>query len=353
MSITTRPYGTLPNGQQVVEYTMRNDSGAGVSILDFGGTITRILVPDREGKLGDVSLGFEDVMPYFKGECGSMGGIIGRYGNRIGGARFTLEGQEYLLGKNNGENNLHGGPQGFNQRMWQAKAEEKDGVCSLTLTLTSPDGDQGFPGTLTATVIYTFDSENTLGITYHADTDKPTLCNLTNHAYFNLDGHESGTVEELELQIFADFINEVDSGLIPTGKMLLPEETVYGFAKPARLGDVLAKTSGDPALNNAGGVDFNYCMGRDKETKVCARVYSPRTGREMTVETDQPGVQLYTGQYLNYVGKDGIHYRRFGGLCLETQHYPDSPHQAHFPTTVLRPQEHYYTFTRYHFGIRV
>ena len=128
MSITTRPYGTLPNGQQVVEYTMRNDSGAGVSILDFGGTITRILVPDREGKLGDVSLGFEDVMPYFKGECGSMGGIIGRYGNRIGGARFTLEGQEYLLGKNNGENNLHGGPQGFNQRMWQAKAEEKEGI---------------------------------------------------------------------------------------------------------------------------------------------------------------------------------------------------------------------------------
>lgn len=352
MSITTRPYGTLPDGRQVLEYTLKNKQGASVSILDFGGTITRILVPDREGKLGDVSLGFDDVTPYYTGQCGSMGAIIGRYGNRIGGARFTLEGQEYLLGKNNGENNLHGGPQGFNQRLWQAQAKERDGVCALELTLVSPDGDQGFPGALSVTVTYTFDEENTLGIAYHADTDKPTLCNLTNHAYFNLDGHEAGAVGNLELQIMADFINEVDQGLIPTGKLLPPEGTAYGFAKPTRLGDVLDQTQADPALRNAGGVDFNYCMGRDKESKVCAVLYSPKTGREMTVETDQPGVQLYTGQFLDYAGKDGVRYGRFAGLCLETQHYPDSPHQPHYPTTVLRPQEHYYTFTKYRFGLR-
>lgn len=351
MSITTKPYGALPQGQ-VLEYTLTNERGSSVSILDFGGTITRIVVPDREGKLDDVALGFEDVTPYYTGQCGSMGGIIGRYGNRIGGARFTLEGKEYRLGKNNGENNLHGGPQGFNQRLWHAKPWEKDGVCGLELTLVSPDGDQGFPGALSATVTYTFDNEDTLGITYHADTDKPTLCNLTNHAYFNLDGHGAGTVEDLELHIPADFINQVDQGLIPTGTLLRPQDTVYGFAQPTRLGDVLAHTGTDPDLRNAGGVDFNYCMGRDKETKLCAVLYSPKTGREMRVETDQPGVQLYTGQFLNFQGKDGVPYGRFAGLCLETQHYPDSPNQPHYPSTVLRPQEHYYTVTKYRFGIR-
>ncbi len=352
MSITTKAYGTLPGGGQVTEYTLRNQSGASVSILDYGGTITRILVPDRRGKLADVSLGFDDVMPYYTGECGSMGAIIGRYGNRIGGASFTLEGKEYTLGKNNGENNLHGGPQGFNQRMWKAEPSETETACELKLTLTSPDGDQGFPGALSVTVRYTFDKENTLGIFYCAQTDKPTLCNLTNHCYFNLDGHDAGTVEDLELQITADFINEVDNGLIPTGRLLQPEGMVYGFAKLTRIGDVLAKTDDDSDLKNAGGVDFNYCMGRNRETKVCAVLYSPKTGREMAVETDQPGVQLYTGQYLAYKGKDGADYGPFSGLCLETQHYPDSPHQPHFPTTVLRPQDSYYTFTRYRFGVR-
>ena len=352
MSITRKPYGTLSDGRAVTEYTLQNSSGAGCSILDYGGTVTRILVPDREGRLGDVSLGFDDVTPYDRGEAGSMGAIIGRYGNRIGGARFTLEGKEYPLAKNNGENNLHGGPQGFNQRLWHAEPGEEEGIPALKLTLVSPDGDMGFPGTLTVEVTYAFDEENALGITYLAHTDRITLCNLTNHAYFNLDGHDAGTAEELELQIFADGIHEVDGGLIPTGKVLRPSDTAYGFEKPTRLGDVLARTDSDPALRNAAGVDFNYRLGRDRETKLCAIVYSPSTGREMRVETDQPGVQLYTGQHLNYTGKDGARYGRFAGLCLETQHYPDSPHQPHFPSVVLRPQEVYYTRTVYRFGVR-
>ena len=352
MSIARKPYGTLPDGRAVTEYILQNSSGASCGILDYGGTITRILVPDRDGGLGDVSLGFDDVTPYDRGEAGCMGAIIGRYGNRIGGARFTLEGKEYTLAKNNGENNLHGGPQGFHQRMWQAEPDEKDGIPSLKLSLVSPDGDMGFPGTLTAEVTYTFDRDNALSIAYLAHTDKTTLCNLTNHAYFNLDGHESGTVGGQELHIFADGIHEVDRGLIPTGKVLRPEDTVYGFEKPTRLEEVLAWRDRDPALHNAAGVDFNYRLGRDRETKVCAILYSPATGREMRVETDQPGVQLYTGQHLSYTGKGGARYGSFAGLCLETQHYPDSPHQPHFPSVVLRPQEVYYTRTVYRFGLR-
>ncbi|MCL1854205.1 MAG: galactose mutarotase [Clostridia bacterium] len=352
MNITRKPYGTLPDGRAVTEYTLQNSSGASCSILDYGGTITRILVPDRDGRLGDVNLGFDDVAPYERDEAGCMGAVIGRYGNRIGGARFTLEGREYLLAKNNGENNLHGGPQGFNQRLWRAEPGEKDGAPALTLTLLSPDGDMGFPGALTVEATYTFDEENALGITYLAHTDKTTLCNLTNHAYFNLDGHETGTVDGLELQIFADGVHEVGKDLIPTGRVLRPEDTVYGFERPTRLGGVLALTDSDPALRNAGGVDFNYRLGRDRETKVCAILYSPATGREMRTETDQPGVQLYTGQHLNYTGKDGVRYGRFAGLCLETQHYPDSPHQPHFPSVVLRPQEAYFSRTVYRFGIR-
>lgn len=351
MSITQRLFGTLTNGRQVTEYTLQNQSGASVSIIDLGGIITSICVPDRSGSLGDVSLGFDDVNVYTT-DCGYIGALIGRVGNRIGGARFTLEEKEYILEKNNGENNLHGGPEGFNLRMWEATPSEMDGVCSLKLTLTSEDGDQGFPGKLEVAVTYTFDHENALGIFYRAKTDKPTLCNLTHHAYFNLDGHDAGSVENLELQVFAAYVNEVDAGLIPTGRLLPSQELVYGFQKPTRIGDVLAQTGNDPALKNAGGVDFNYCMGRDRETKVCAELYSPKTGRVMTVETDQPGVQVYTGQGLKLIGKGGVTYGRFGGMCLETQHYPDAIHFPQFHSMVLRPQDHYDTFTMYRFGVR-
>ncbi len=352
MSIVTKPFGTMPDGRPVTEYILQNESGASVGILDLGGTLTRLLVPDREGNLGDVNLSVTDLGLYLRGECGSMGAIIGRYGNRIAGAQFTLEGREYVLDKNNGENNLHGGLIGFNKLLWKAEPSEKDGVCALKLTLTSPDGDQGFPGTLDLTVTYTFDQQNALGICYEARTDKTTLCNLTNHAYFNLDGHQTGSIMDQELQVFADFVTEVGPGLIPTGKLLGVQGTAFDFTKPTRFGDVLSRKDSEPALRAADGVDCNYCMGRDRETKVAAIAYSPKTGREMVVETDQPGVQVYTAQHLSCQGKDGVAYGAFQGFCLETQHYPDSPHQPHFPSTVLRPEDTYYTKTVYRFGVR-
>ena len=349
MSIAQRVCGTLANGQAVTEYTLTNRNGASVCILDFGGMLTSIKVPDRDGNLGDVKLGFEDVNAY-AADCGYIGALVGRVGNRIGGAKFVLEGKEYILGKNDKGNNLHGGPEGFNLRMWQVTPGQKDGADALVLRLVSPDGDQGFPGKLTVEVTYTFDDANALGIHYHATTDKATLCNMTHHAYFNLDGHDAGTVENLELQVFADFVNEVDNELIPTGKLLPSQALCYGFVKPTRIGDVLGQN--DPVIENAGGVDFNYCMGRDREMKVCAELYSPKTGRLMTVETDQPGVQVYTGQFLNYTGKGGVHYGKNAGMCLETQHYPDAIHHPQFHSVVLRPEDVYATTTIYRFGVR-
>lgn len=350
MSVTQRPFGALPNGQAVTEYVLTNRQGASVGVLDFGGILTQILVPDREGRLGDVNLGFDHGAPYAQNEP-YLGALVGRVGNRIAGARFTLEGKEYLLGKNNGENNLHGGPQGFNLRFWTAAASEPEGVPTLTLSLVSPDGDQGFPGTLSVTVVYRFTDEGELSIRYHATTDKTTLCNLTNHAYFNLDGQDSGTIENLELQIFADALNETDNALIPTGTLLPTQGLLYGFQSPTRLGEVLAQKAKDPALANANGVDCNYCLGRKGEKKVCAKLYSPQTGRLMTVVTDQPGVQVYTGQGLTLAGKGGAYYGPYAGICLETQHYPDAIHHPAFDSIVLRPQDVYDSETCYRFEI--
>ena len=352
MSITQKPYGSLPTGEAVTEYTITTPSGSGVSIIDFGATITRIVVPDRDGKLDDVNLSVDDVALYQQGKCGSMGAVIGRVGNRIANAEFTLEGKQYTLGQNNGVNNLHGGPKGFNVRMWKAEPVCVNGGDALKLTLTSPDGDQNFPGEVCVEVIYTFSAQNELGITYSAKTSRTTLLNLTNHAYFNLDGHASGSIENQELQVFANCITEVREGLIPTGRLAPTANKPYDFSKPVRLGDVLSHAETDPDMKPAGGVDFNYCMGSDRESKVCAVLYSPKTGREMTVETDLPGVQVYTGQGLNVTGKDGTAYTRFGGICLETQRYPDAIHHPHFPGIVVRPQENYFTSTVYRFGVR-
>lgn len=351
MSITTRIYGKEQHGLPVTEYTLTNISGAYVSILDYGGTLTRIVVPDRAGQMADVNLGFDDAKAY-TADSGSMGALIGRVGNRIAGAAFELEGKTYVLRANDGLNNLHGGPEGFNLRMWKAEPAQGKGMDTLKLTLVSPDGDQGFPGELKAEVRYTFDSHNTLGIEYRATTTRTTLVNLTNHAYFNLDGHDAPSVEDLELQIFADYVSGVREGLIPNGKMIPLAEVPYGFYKPARLGDVLAHTKTDNSMKAAGGVDFNYCAGNDRQAKCIAVLYSPKTGREMKVITDMPGVQVYTGQGLHQKGKGGVQYHAYSGVCLETQRYPDAIHQPHFPSIVLRPEEIYYTKTEYVFGIR-
>ena len=352
MSITQRPFGVTPAGEQTTEYTLTNATGASVSITDFGGTVTRILVPDRDGKLIDVNLGFDSVDEYTGSHSGSMGALIGRVGNRIGNAEFELEGKTYKLFKNNNEANLHGGPVGFGVKMWEAEPAEIDGDPALILHLVSEDGDQGFPGKVEVQVTYVFSKENELLIHYEATTDAPTIVNLTNHAYFNLNGHDSGSIFDQELQINAHAVNEVAPGLIPTGRLIPVEEVVYNFSKPTRLGDVLSQNDADPELKAAGGVDFNYCAGRDRETKTIATLYSKKTGIVMDVITDQPGVQCYTGQFLDVTGKGGVHYGAFGGVALETQHYPDAVHHPEFPSIVLRPQDSYDTFTIYRFGVK-
>ncbi len=351
MSITTKPYGKEQNGKPVTEYTLTNASGAYVSILDFGGILTRIAVPDRDGKLGDVNLGYDDAKAY-TADSGSMGALIGRVGNRIKDSQFELEGKTYSLYANNGVNSLHGGKEGYNLRMWAVTPHEGEDADALTLSLVSPDGDEGYPGELTVTVTYTFDDQNNLGIEYVAKTSKTTILNLTNHAYFNLDGHDAPSVEDLVLQVNAAYTTDVGPGLIPTGKLAPVAGKPYDFTVPKRVGDALAHTETDPDMKPAGGVDFNYCAGNDKQVKCIAVLYSPKTGREMKVITDMPGVQIYTGQGLHQVGKGGVQYKPFSGMCLETQRYPDAIHNPEFPTFVLRPEEVYYTKTIYAFSVR-
>ena len=350
MSIAQKTFGVTAKGETVTLFTMTNSGGASVSVIDYGAILYGIVVPDRNGRLDDVNLGFDDLETY-NNKGGSMGALIGRVGNRIAGAAFDLEGKHYTLGKNNGENNLHGGPMGFGVQMWQARPVEGNAKDTLVMTLVSPDGDQGFPGTLHVTVEYTFNDENELGIHYMAKTDAPTLVNLTNHAYFNLDGHQAGTIDDLTLQINADTVTEPGPGLIPTGRFMPVAGHPFDFTKETRLGDVLAYADTDPVMQPAGGVDLNYCAGRDRETKVIATLRSPKTGRRMDVITDQPGVQCYTAQGLNHQGKGNVHYGRFAGVCLETQHYADAIHHPQFPTVVLRPQDSYDTFTVYRFSV--
>lgn len=347
MSITQKPFG-----EKATLYTLTNQNGASVSITDFGGIVVSIRMPDRDGKLVDVALGYDSAEEYADPASGSMGMLIGRVGNRIAGAAFDLEGETYTLTPNNGPNNLHGGPIGFGLRMWEAEPSDIDGDPALILHLVSEAGDQGFPGEMEVQVTYALSCENELLIHYEATTDETTLCNMTNHAYFNLDGHDAGTVENLEMQINAPFVTEVGEGLIPTGRLVPCSETGYDFTAMRRVGDVLANTETDPDMKPAGGVDFNYCAGRDRETKCIATLYSPKTGIVMDVITDQPGVQCYTAQFLSKMGKGGVPYGRFSGLCLETQHYPDAIHQPQFPSIVLRPQDVYDTFTIYAFGVR-
>lgn len=350
--ITQKPFDVTAQGEQVTEYTLTNANGASVSIIDFGGIVNKIIVPDRNGVMADVALGYDQVATYQGPNGGSMGMLIGRVGNRIAKATFDLEGKTYPLGANNGVNNLHGGPVGFGLRMWQAEPAEIDGDPALILHIVSEDGDQGFPGKVEVQVTYLFTKANELVIHYEAVTDQTTLINLTNHAYFNLDGHDAGDVFDLELQINAANVNEVYPDLIPTGKLVPVDETAYDFSTAKRMGDVLAKTDEVEIMKAAGGVDFNYCAGRDRETKLIATLYSPKTGRVMDVITDQPGVQCYTGQGLNVTGKSGVHYGRHAGLCLETQHYPDAIHHPEFPSIVVRPQDTYDTCTIYRFGVR-
>lgn len=353
MSITAKAFGQTGEGRQVTQYTMTNHSGASVTVIDYGAILTSIIVPDKNGVMADVALGFDSLDKYL-GKHGSMGDTVGRYGNRIGKGKFTLDGVTYQLALNDhGKNHLHGGNVGFCAHMWEGKAIEGKHQDSVAFHRVSPDGEENYPGTLDVTVTYAWDDDNNLSIRYEAVTDKPTLCNLTNHTYFNLAGHDHGTIRDHVVYIDSDVITPVDDELIPLGTYMPVSQTPLDMREGLLLGDGLDAMDTCPQMAPAGGYDHNFVLRKGEAVGLAACVHHEETGRTMEVITDQPAIQLYTACTTNLEGgKGGVTYGKYSGLCLETQHCPDDPNNPQFPgTTVLRPGEKYDTTTIYAFRV--
>lgn len=345
MNLTQESFGKTPDGSEVILFTLNNDRQVTVKIINYGGAITAIEVPDRSGKCVDVVLGF-DTMDAYLGHHPHFGVIVGRFGNRIGAGRFNLDGVEYKLALNNGPNHLHGGITGFDKVVWEAKAIETPGAVGVELFYLSRDGEEGYPGNLRTTVTYLLTAENELVITYKAVTDKPTIVNLTNHSYFNLSGEGAGDILSHEIMIKADYYTVVDDGLIPTGELRPVAGTPFDFRVLQTIGSRFGELSN--------GYDHNYVLtNQSKELALAVRVHEPESGRVMEVLTTQPGVQFYTAAGLDGTirGKSGRPYEKYGAFCLETQHYPDSPNHPQFPSTRLNPGETYQEKTIYKFGV--
>ena len=343
-SITEKPFGNYYNAP-VTEYTLTNSSGMQVSILNYGGTITKLMVPDRNGKMGDVVLGFETFGGYMQKKDPYIGALVGRYANRIANAKFTMDGKTYKLAPNNSGNSLHGGNVGFDKVIWTS---EKIGDSSLKLTYQSKDGEEGYPGNLNVQVIYTLGADNSLKIDYTATTDQATPVNLTNHSYFNLSAGKDSTVLDHVLKLDADKYTPVNDQLIPTGQIANVKGTPLDFTTPKAIGKDIGSVKG--------GFDHNWILNkRGTELQEAATVYDPGSGRYMEVLTTQPGIQFYSGNFLNgdlQLTKEGQIYIPHSGLCLETQHYPDSPNEPSFPNTILRPGETYKQTTVYKFSVK-
>ncbi len=351
--VTRAAYGTLPTGEQVHAFTMRNARGIEMRVLDFGGIIVSLRTPDRAGNPGDIVLGMDDLAGYVKSSP-YFGAITGRYANRIAKGEFTLDGTTYKLAVNNGPNALHGGLRGFDRVVWQAEPSADSSGARLVLRYTSADGEEGYPGTLRATVTYTLTDRNELAIEYQATTDKPTPINLTNHSYFDLAGEGSGTVLGHVLTIDADRYVPVDSTFIPTGDLASVAGTPFDFRKPTAIGARIDQP--DQQLKNGHGYDHTFVLNRPAGSSGlvhAAHVVEPTSGRTLDVATTEPGVQFYTGNFLDgkVVGKNGHAYPRRGGFCLETHHFPDSPNKPQFPSTILRPGETYHSRTVFTFGV--
>ena len=347
---TSAAFGTALDGTEVQLFTLTNKQGAEATITNYGGTLVGLLMPDRHGKLGDVVLGFGNVRDYqspaFRAANPYIGALIGRYGNRIAGGKFTIAGQPYQVSVNNGPNSLHGGQVGYDQKIWAATPGTSPDGPTLTLHYLSKAGEEGYPGNLRITVVYTLADTNALRIAYTATTDHATPINLTNHAYFNLSAGLSPDILQHELTLPANRYTVVDADLIPTGELRLVAGTPFDFTTPHAIGARIGQVPG--------GYDHNWVLTAETGQHPAATVHDPASGRTLAVTTDQPGVQFYTGNFLDgsLTGKDGTVYGLHAGFCLETQHFPDSPNQPRFPNTILKPGETYHTTSTYTFGVR-
>lgn len=348
-AVSSTHFGTTPDGKVVNEYTLTNASGSFVKILNFGGIITQLHVPDKQDKLADVVLGFDSLEPYLE-KSPFFGAIIGRYGNRIANAQFVLNGKTYKLAANNGVNNLHAGPVGFDKKVWQAEPFINEKGQGLKLILLSEDGDQGFPGNLQITVTYLFNDQNELHVDYHAVTDQTTHVNLTQHSYFNLS--VSSDILDHKMQIFSDNIVPIDNVQIPTGNLMPVINTPFDFRQPKLIGADINKEH--PQITGGLGYDHTFVINQKtyKDMTLAARVEETDSGRVLEVFTEEPGVQFYSGNFLDgsLTGK-GINYRYRTGFCLEPQHFPDTPNQPQFPSTILNPDEEYKTKTIFKFSV--
>jgi aldose 1-epimerase len=353
-SIVGVGYAQVEDFDSIKLYTLKNKNGMTVKITNYGAIITSIIVPDRDGKMADVALGYDRVEDYINAvDKPYFGAIVGRYGNRIANGEFKLDGETYSLLKNNGKNHLHGGAIGFDKVVWDVEDGTKNG--RLKLSYLAKDGEEGYPGNLSLQVTYVLTDGNQLAVDYQATTDKATPVNVTQHTYFNLKGEGEGTILDHELMLNAKQFTPVDDSLIPTGQMLDVAGTPFDFTTAKTIGRDIGQN--DPQLGFGLGYDHNWVLdkgGKPKSMTTAARVYEPTSGRVMEVVTSEPGIQFYCGNFLDgrLKGKSGKPYVQRGGFCLETQHYPDSPNQAHFPTTILKPGETFKSQTAFMFSTK-
>ena len=350
-NIDVKAFGQAPDGKQVRLYSLRNANGLTADIMTYGAIVVSLRTPDRKGQMADIVLGYDNLQEYIK-ISPYFGAIVGRYGNRIAKGKFTLDGAEYTLATNNNANHLHGGIKGFDKVVWDDKPVQRPDAVGVRLSYLSKDGEEGYPGNLKATVTYLLTSKNELRIEYEATTDKATPVNLTHHGYFNLTGGQRDILGHV-LALNADRFTPVDEGLIPTGELKAVKDTPMDFTKATAIGARIANEH--QQLKFGGGYDHNWVLNKGgKEMTVAARVSEPTTGRIMEIRTVEPGIQFYSGNFLDgtITGKGGRVYPHRWGFCLETQHYPDSPNKPNFPSTILRPGEKYETTTIYRFSAK-
>lgn len=329
MDIQKQPFGRTPDGTAIEIYTLTNDKGLKARLMTYGATLVSLEVPDRAGKPGDIVLGYDALDGYITNSP-YFGSIVGRYGNRIAKGRFSLDGVSYKLAANNGENHLHGGIKGFDKVVWTAEPAREESAVSVKFSYLSKDGEEGYPGNLAVTVVYSLTNDNELKISYEATTDKATPVNPTHHSYFNLAG--KGDILGHELMISADAYTPVDAGLIPTGEVRPVKDSPFDFTTPHTIGERIVQVEG--------GYDHNFVLrSGNGKLNLAARVVEPKSGRVMEISTTEPGLQFYSGNFLDgtITGKSGVVYSKHQGFCLETQHFPDSPNKPNFPSTILRP----------------